>query len=223
MTDKKISALDAAGTLTGAEMVPVVQSSTTKRTTAQAIANLAAVAIPDPLELGAAVFANYVAVGTDPPASGAVRLTEDGHIVAQAADVGQTVGDVPVIGLKRYASGADHFAAIQMGGNGALASNKDFVFDPYWNTVLFSSMELAIQSGLYDPDTLFTAQSARFMRNGMIAKDSEGTNAIQLILTNPNPAGLEALLQIKGLPTSDPGVGSFVWADAGVLKITAAS
>lgn len=37
----KISELTAAGALTGTETVPVVQSSTTKRTTAQAIANLA--------------------------------------------------------------------------------------------------------------------------------------------------------------------------------------
>jgi hypothetical protein len=41
MADVKISQLSAASTLTGTEIVPVVQSSTTVRTTAQAIANLA--------------------------------------------------------------------------------------------------------------------------------------------------------------------------------------
>src|SRR5688572_22578141 len=38
---KKISELTAAGALTGAELVEVVQSSASRRTTAQAIANLA--------------------------------------------------------------------------------------------------------------------------------------------------------------------------------------
>ena len=41
MTDKKISQLDAAATLTGAEMVEVVQNGVNVRTTAQAVANLA--------------------------------------------------------------------------------------------------------------------------------------------------------------------------------------
>jgi len=40
MAKKKISALPAGGTLTGAELVPLVQSGTTKRVTAQDIANL---------------------------------------------------------------------------------------------------------------------------------------------------------------------------------------
>lgn len=42
MADVKISALPAAGSLTGTEVVPLVQSGTTARTTAQAIANLSA-------------------------------------------------------------------------------------------------------------------------------------------------------------------------------------
>lgn len=42
MTDLKITQLPAADALTGTEIVPVVQDSTTKRTTAQEIADLAA-------------------------------------------------------------------------------------------------------------------------------------------------------------------------------------
>lgn len=41
MSDTKISEMTAASALTGTEVVPVLQSSTNKRTTAQAIANLA--------------------------------------------------------------------------------------------------------------------------------------------------------------------------------------
>lgn len=43
MADKKISALDPAATLTGTELVPVVQSGVTVRVTAQAIADLGTV------------------------------------------------------------------------------------------------------------------------------------------------------------------------------------
>lgn len=47
--------------------------------------------IPDPLALGAAEFTNYVAVGATPAAIGAVRLEDEGYVVA--------AGDYRLIGL----------------------------------------------------------------------------------------------------------------------------
>ncbi len=47
MTDKKISQLDAAAALDGTELVELVQSGANKRTTAQAIADLAGSTVPN--------------------------------------------------------------------------------------------------------------------------------------------------------------------------------
>jgi len=46
MADLKISALTSAGALAGTEPLPIVQGGTTKKTTAQDIANLASSGIP---------------------------------------------------------------------------------------------------------------------------------------------------------------------------------
>jgi len=60
MADVKISALTAASALAGTEVLPIVQSTTTKKTTAQAVANLALV----PIGIAASDEATALTTGT---------------------------------------------------------------------------------------------------------------------------------------------------------------
>lgn len=80
MADKKISALDPAATLTGTELVPVVQSGVTVRVTAQAIADLASV--------GSAGMANllpeYIYPGTLPSGVATTNPLNDGFVFPHA-------------------------------------------------------------------------------------------------------------------------------------------
>lgn len=77
MADKKISELSAATALTGTELVPVVQSGTTKRATAQDIADLAGVGgMPG---LG---YAHYLACALEPDAIESVQKNTFSYSVA---------------------------------------------------------------------------------------------------------------------------------------------
>jgi hypothetical protein len=62
--------------------------------------------IPDPLELSAAVFADYVAVGEDPATTGAMRLEADGFIKVKGVD--ETPGEYNLIGYKVANDGGDY-------------------------------------------------------------------------------------------------------------------
>lgn len=82
---EKISAMPAASALTGAELVPLVQSGDNKRTTAQAIANLAPTPSGTPTIAGGpgAGTAPTVAItGTD--AAGEITVTTDSDTVSSA-------------------------------------------------------------------------------------------------------------------------------------------
>lgn len=87
MAKEKISELTAAGALTGAELVPVVQDGETLRTTAQDIADLGG---------GGASYLVYVALlsqsGTDAPVAAVLENTLGGTVVWSRDDVGSYIG-----------------------------------------------------------------------------------------------------------------------------------
>jgi hypothetical protein len=98
--------------------------------------------IPDPLELGAAVFADYVAVGASPAASGAVRLEEGGRVVGLTSDNsdngGVEVGDQSLISLEELALGGNARSAIRIGDRDGPLSGEMW-FDPYYGNIVFGN------------------------------------------------------------------------------------
>lgn len=85
---EKISAMPAASALTGAELVPIVQSGDNKRTTAQDIADLGGG--------GSAAYMVYTALltqaGTDAPVATVLQNTLGGTLVWTRAGAGDYTG-----------------------------------------------------------------------------------------------------------------------------------
>ncbi len=88
MTDTTITALPPASALSGTEPVPVDQSGTTARTTAQAIADLAGVSPSLLVESGSSTKISAL------PAAGALAGTEPLAVVQGGATVNTTAQDV---------------------------------------------------------------------------------------------------------------------------------
>lgn len=164
--DLDIPSLPAASALDGTELVPVVQGGTTKKTTAQDIADLGGGSIPDPLELGAAVFADYVAVGGAPAATGGVRLGDafvegdkgyvmgvaggsDYRLIGVNSDDGWVEVDPDNFGIR---IGSDQngvtpstFVQIYNGGISAVnVGSAFFGLDPNFGISLYGSAQLSI-------------------------------------------------------------------------------
>ena len=150
-------------------------------------------------------FSDFVSVGNAPAGTGAVRLASGAALTWHS---GVDSSNLPWL---------KHSVVDNFGNVDTLEIGTKWFADPV-SLAAFAAVGGYGFMALAGADISATGQQIQLYPALIEISDAAGNPFI----TFSNVGGV-ANVQLRGIPTADPGVGRKVWSDSGVLKITAAS